>query len=98
MSKNIENINGIPLKQIGASSLPTFFKASLETSLFTSIIDMFADLLIQDSTSDIREKIRAYVLWFPKVPRFQTVTLFMSDKEKEVAKNVCLSVGVDWAL
>ena len=85
-------------QQLSASSLPSFFQASLETSLLTSIIDMFADILVQDTSGDLRAKVRAYMIWFPRVPRFQTVTLFMNDKEKGVVGAVCSAVGVEWDL
>lgn len=37
---------------------------------------------------------REYMVSFAKVPRFRTVILFMSEKEKELAKEVWEKLGV----
>ena len=53
---------------------------------------------MQDTTGDIKMQIREYMRWFPKVPRFEMLTLFMDDKEKQDLKAVCSAVDVNWGL
>ena len=59
---------------------------------------MFKEMLMQDTTGDIKMQIREYMRWFPKVPRFEMLTLFMDDKEKQDIKAVCSAVDVNWGL
>lgn len=44
--------------------------------------------------SERKSVIREYLDYFETVPRFETVVLFLSRKEKEVARDVWESLGV----
>lgn len=41
-----------------------------------------------------RARMREYMAWFAKVPRFSFVVMFMSRVEKELAKEVWEGLGV----
>ncbi|KIM78520.1 hypothetical protein PILCRDRAFT_591682 [Piloderma croceum F 1598] len=84
------------ISQIPPTSLPAFFQTSLDPSLLVSILDTFLAVLhnITDPEDDNRARMRQYMAMFSKVPRFSTVVLLMSKKEKEKAKEVWDKMGV----
>jgi len=81
--------------------MPTFFKASLEPSLFVSIVETFLHALNNPddgaSASDRPGLVREYLVSFGRVPRFSTLLLFLSDEEQKLAQSLCNVVGgVEW--
>lgn len=77
---------------IPPSSLPVFFKTSLEPAMLVSILELFREMVV--GVSERKSVIREYLDYFETVPRFETVVLFLSRKEKEVARDVWESLGV----
>jgi hypothetical protein len=70
------------------------FRASLEPKLFMSIVETFSFGLAGDSNSNtavVRECLDA----FRNVPRFNTLLLFLSAKEKGLVREVWARLGVD---
>lgn len=82
-----------PFQKIAPASLPFLFKTSLETSLLVDIIAVFSAAFTSNSDPVVRKAIREYLNWFPKVPRFQTITLCMSKDEKELCKSLIDAIG-----
>ncbi|KIO24216.1 hypothetical protein M407DRAFT_77238, partial [Tulasnella calospora MUT 4182] len=72
-------INLVPPEQ-----LPKLFRTSLEPELAMDMVRTFDDVL-SSSTQDI---VRRYMMSLTTVPRFEFVRLFLSDREKEVVRNV----------
>jgi hypothetical protein len=76
---------------IPPSALPTFFKTSLEPAMLVSILEMFREVV---RAADRKSAVRDYLEYFARVSRFETVVLFLSRGEKDVARGVLESVGV----
>ena len=57
--------------------------------MLVSIFELFRQI------GDERQKtIRDYLEYFGRIPRFETVILFLSRKEKEIVKDVLEKLGV----
>lgn len=65
----------------------------MDEPLLMSIIEVFS--LAVSSTGDvtIKKRVQEYLNYFPKVPRFNTVTMFMSKEEKDQCKALIDSLG-----
>ncbi|KAI5122439.1 hypothetical protein M0805_008752 [Coniferiporia weirii] len=83
------------LCNIPPEALPSLFKTSLEATLLVQILEVCA--LATSSTGDpaIKDRVRGYLRWFPRVPRFSTVALFLSKQEKEIASLLAETVGAE---
>ncbi|EJC98017.1 TPR-like protein [Fomitiporia mediterranea MF3/22] len=87
------------LCKIPPPSLPTLFKTSLEAPLLVQILEVCS--LAVDSTGDstIKARVREYLHWFQRVPRFSTVVLFLSKKEKELGRSLADAIAFpDWKM
>jgi len=81
---------------IEPSTLPKLCQTSLDPSLLASILEAILDVLsVSGDVSKIKERMLAYLDGFSKVPRFETVVLFLSEKEKQRAKQVLELLGVE---
>jgi hypothetical protein len=75
---------------IPPTSIPRLFKTSLEPDLLVDVLQVFREQ-IHDGRKPI---VREYLENFARVPRFGTVVLFLSRKEKDIAKEVWGRLGV----
>lgn len=82
------------LQTIPPSTIPTFCKTSLEPPLLDSMLEVFLVVLSSLPTAEDENKVREYMDNLAKVPRFPTLVLFLSSKEKAVAKEVWRKLGV----
>jgi RNA polymerase II-associated protein 3 len=79
------------LQNIPPSGLPVFFKASLEPAMLVSILELFRQVGNDPGRKGV---IRQYLNSFARVSRFETVVLFLSQKEKAIARDVWENLGV----
>jgi len=63
--------------------------------LLISILETFLAVLATGKDAELKKQVLAYVENFSKVQRFETVVLFLSKAEKEVANQVWCLLGVD---
>lgn len=81
-------------QSIPPASIPSMCKSSLDPALLISIIDVFIDVVkanaVDQATADI---IRDYLMGFENVPRFGTVLLFLSEKEKARIREIWMLLG-----
>ncbi|KAK2465761.1 hypothetical protein APHAL10511_002305 [Amanita phalloides] len=81
---------------ISPSSIPTMCKSSLEPALLMSIIDVFIQVVKSNAGDQATvDAVRAYLMGFGGVPRFSTVLLFLSEKEKVKVREAWKLVGVE---
>ncbi|KAG6819671.1 hypothetical protein H0H93_009751 [Arthromyces matolae] len=80
---------------IPPSNIPALFKISLEPALLTSILTVFLDVL-KDSGAD-STPVKDYMNALGQVERFGTVILFLSRKEKTLARSVWEALSVNKA-
>jgi hypothetical protein len=64
----------------------SIFKTSLEPPFLTSILETFKDLLAHDQT--LRQAVGEYFNALQRVPRFDTLALFLSPSEAQTLKDV----------
>ncbi|THH11664.1 hypothetical protein EW145_g495 [Phellinidium pouzarii] len=83
------------LCKVPPQALPSLFKTSLEAAFLVEILEVCALAVSTTGDLTIRDRVRAYLRWFPRVQRFATVTLFLSKKEKEIAKKLVETVGAE---
>lgn len=76
----------IPLDRYG-----TMFQSSLEPELLASICSVFLERLEQSKTAAVIDSMNALA----QVPRFGTLLLFFSDKEKEIVADLVARLGRD---
>lgn len=74
--------------------MPSFCKTSLEPTLLVSILEVFLVVLSSQPMADDTNRIREYMDGLAKVPRFSTLVMFLSGKEKAIAKEVWRKLGV----
>ncbi|OCH92602.1 TPR-like protein, partial [Obba rivulosa] len=94
------------INEIPSPALPALFQSSLDASLLSSILSTFLSILRSSpinavgeadptlSAEDMRVRVRAYLVWLARVPRFGTVVLFMSPDERRLVQDVWSAVGV----
>lgn len=71
-------------------------KSSLEPALFVSIIDVFVDVVKANAGDPvIADTVKAYLMGFERVPRFSTVLLFLSEKEKARVRDAWRLLGAE---
>jgi hypothetical protein len=89
----ISSDNSSYYQTIPPSSIPSFCKTSLEPALLVSILEVF--LIVLSSLPAVEEKaqIREYLDGLAKVPRFPTLVLFLSGKEKAMTKEMWRKLG-----
>lgn len=64
--------------------------------MLASVLEALLDVLsVAADVSTIKERMLAYLDGFSKVPRFETVLLFLSQKEKQRAKRLLELLGVE---
>ncbi|KAH8114658.1 TPR-like protein [Phellopilus nigrolimitatus] len=83
------------LCRIPPPALPSLFKISLESVLLLQILEVCSLAVSATGDPTIKARVRAYLHWFPRVPRFATVTLFLSAQEKELCKVLGEAVGAE---
>ncbi|KAF8817206.1 hypothetical protein BYT27DRAFT_7153875 [Phlegmacium glaucopus] len=84
------------INSISPNHFPALCKTSLEPSMLVSIIENFLSILdVKDGDAQVKTVIREYMENFARIPRFNTLVLFLSKSEKVLAKNVLTAVGVD---
>lgn len=82
-------------KGIPPSSFPAMFQASLEPSVLVSMMDTFlATLCRSQGDHDTVCAVKAFMDAFTKVPRLGTVLLFLSEREKEIVREVWEKLGM----
>ncbi|KIJ54858.1 hypothetical protein M422DRAFT_240946 [Sphaerobolus stellatus SS14] len=81
------------LKHLTPSSLPALFKSSLEPAFLISLLKTFQEILLSSPTAQSKTEILNYLVALSSTPRFETIILFLSKPEKEVAKDVWSMVG-----
>jgi len=79
---------------IPPSTIPSFCKTSLEPPLLNSILEVFLVVLSSLPTKEDEVKIREYMENMAQIPRFSTLILFLTSKEKAIAKEVWRKLGV----
>ena len=89
---------------IPPAHFPALCKTSLEPSMLVSIMETFLATLEvmtkkdDDDDDDARAKktiIQEYMENFARIPRFNTLVLFLSKSEKMLAKSVWMAVNID---
>jgi hypothetical protein len=79
----------VKVQQIPPGAIPGLFQTSLEAETLASVVKTLAAALdAAASESDLRLWVHAYAAAVAQVPRFQTLTLFMSTDEKAVARSM----------
>ena len=78
---------------IAPSKIPSFFKTSLETTFLVSILEVFLVVLSSQPTPDDTHSVRDYMDNLAKVARFPTLVMFLSGKEKAIAREVWRKLG-----
>jgi hypothetical protein len=73
--------------------MPALFKSSLEADILTSMLQAFQDALTRDPHQ--KAVVLEYLVQLGRTARFDTVTLFLSEGEKKVARAVWQGVGED---
>jgi hypothetical protein len=58
--------------------------------MLVSILEMFREVV---RAAETKNAVREYLEYFARVPRFETVVLFLSRGEKDIARGVLESVG-----
>ncbi|TDL23198.1 hypothetical protein BD410DRAFT_787515 [Rickenella mellea] len=89
------------IQKIQPTYLPTLFQTSLEPTLLVSIVETFQSLVsAEDASDEDKEMVNDYMKWFAKIPRFETVVLFLSSREKSLVRSVCMATGgkVSWGI
>ncbi|KAF7767926.1 hypothetical protein Agabi119p4_7169 [Agaricus bisporus var. burnettii] len=81
------------LQTIAPSKIPSFFKTSLETTFLVSILEVFLVVLSSQPTPDDTHSVRDYMDNLSKVARFPTLVMFLSGKEKAIAREVWRKLG-----
>ncbi|KAF9457431.1 hypothetical protein BDZ94DRAFT_1273109 [Collybia nuda] len=71
--------------------LPILFKSSLEPTLLVDILQVF-EVLVDDEKR--RPLLQEYMENFARVPRFGTIALFLSRKEKDTVERVWARLGI----
>ena len=71
---------------IPAAELADIFKNSLDPPFLTSMLETFKDVLVNDQT--LRQTVGEYFNALQQVPRFDTLTLFLSSTEAQTLKSV----------
>ncbi|KAF9453106.1 hypothetical protein P691DRAFT_755755 [Macrolepiota fuliginosa MF-IS2] len=82
------------LQTIPPVNMPSFCKTSLEPTLLVSILEVFLVILSSLPTVDDVTKIGEYMEYLARVPRFPTLIMFLSSREKTVAKEVWRKLGL----
>lgn len=75
------------------SSLPSLFKNALEATLLVQILEA-CDAYYKSESPISKQLIHEYLHWLTRVPRFGTVTLFLSNPEKVLARQLIKAIGV----
>jgi hypothetical protein len=74
------------LQTIPAAEFVGIFKNSLDPPFLTSMLETFKDLLVNDQT--LKQELGQYFNALQRVPRFDTLTLFLSSSEAQTLKDV----------
>lgn len=81
------------LNAVPPAALPALFQASLDAALLAGVLSTLRDALRAAPEEEMQARVRAYMQALPRVPRFGTVVLFMSDAERGVARDVWELLG-----
>ncbi|KAF9005444.1 hypothetical protein BDQ17DRAFT_1353102 [Cyathus striatus] len=82
---------------IPPAKFPTMCKSSLEPTMLVSILEAFLGILNErGNEGDIIQTIKEYMERIAHVPRFPTLAMFLSPKEKEVASQIFNKVGIEY--
>ncbi|EJD50526.1 hypothetical protein AURDEDRAFT_160427 [Auricularia subglabra TFB-10046 SS5] len=77
------------------STLPALCKNLLEPAFLVAILETFHELAEIES---VQPAIRDYMSWLATVSRFDTVVMFLSAREREIAQEVLRTLGMkSWA-
>ena len=58
-----------------------------------SIVEVFSLAVSSTGEPTIKKRVQEYLNSFPRIPRFNTVTMFMNKDEKELCKLLMDNVG-----
>ncbi|KAF8332965.1 hypothetical protein F5887DRAFT_564238 [Amanita rubescens] len=82
------------ITSIPPENIPSMCKASLEPVLLISVIDVFIEVLKANAGDQATmDAVRVYLTGFENVPRFSTILLFLSEKEKVRVREVWKLLG-----
>ncbi|KAG8774408.1 hypothetical protein FRC15_001312 [Serendipita sp. 397] len=86
------------LQSLSPNTLPSFFKSSLEPPLLGSILDVILHVVTGGSVASTEAA--SYLKGLGRIPRFDTLILFLSPKEKSSTANLLQLVGenVGWRI
>jgi hypothetical protein len=76
----------LPQQTVPATELVGIFKNSLDPPFLTSMLETFKDLLVNDPTR--KPVVGQYFNALRRVPRFDTLALFLSSSEAQTLKDV----------
>ena len=82
-------------QKIPPPSIPNFFKTSLEAPLLAQILQVCLEAVTTSEDDNIKALVREYLTFLMKVPRFSTISLFLSKREKEDGRRLGEIVGDD---
>jgi len=84
----------VTVQSIPPENIPSMCKASLEPVLLISVIDVFIEVLKANAGDQATVvAVKAYLTGFENVPRFSTILLFLSEKEKVRVREVWKLLG-----
>ena len=81
------------VQKIPPQCLPALFKTSLEATLLAQMLEVCSLVIKSTNEPAIKAYICTYLKWLQQVPRFSTVALFLSKREKEIGRSLAESVG-----
>ncbi|KAG8847971.1 RNA polymerase II-associated protein 3 [Serendipita sp. 411] len=86
------------LQSLSPETLPNFFKSSLEPPLLGSILEVILHVVTGGSVAST--EVASYLKGLGRIPRFDTLILFLSPKEKSSTANLLQLVGenVGWRI
>ncbi|GJE89529.1 RNA polymerase II-associated protein [Phanerochaete sordida] len=83
---------GFLVDNVPPASLPAMFKTSLEAPHLVAMLETFR-FVLADGDDAGKDRVKAYLLNFARVPRFSTIVMFMNRDEKALVKEVWDGVG-----
>ncbi len=86
----------VTAQSIPPENIPSMCKSSLEPVLLISIIDVFIEVLKANVGDHATvDAVKAYLTGFENAPRFSTILLFLSEKEKVRVRDVWKCLGTE---
>ena len=83
----------LTLQQIQPQALPSLFNNLLEANILMQIIDV-CNAAAAEGNEAVKQRIKAYLRYFPQVSRFNTITLFLNEDENDKIRSLHEAVGI----